>query len=110
MPDIPISFGRPISGDCREGTTDSSVTPGIVLAALGNFAIVGPMTLLVLPLNALLGGVMLHHQRHVFRSLNLRIRKNKRGLLFYFFFYQFVMSPISLGGYALEAIRARRAW
>jgi poly-beta-1,6-N-acetyl-D-glucosamine synthase len=84
--------------------------PGIVLAALGNFAIVGPMTLLVLPLNALLGGVMLHHQRHVFRSLNLRIRKNKRGLLFYFFFYQFVMSPISLGGYALEAIRARRAW
>jgi len=34
MPDIPISFGRPISGDCREGTTDSSVTPGIVLAAL----------------------------------------------------------------------------
>jgi biofilm PGA synthesis N-glycosyltransferase PgaC len=84
--------------------------PGIVLAALGNFAIVGPMTLLVLPLNALLGAVMLHHQRHVFRSLNLRIRKNKRGLFFYFFCYQFVMSPISLGGYALEAVRARRAW
>jgi poly-beta-1,6-N-acetyl-D-glucosamine synthase len=84
--------------------------PGIVLAMLGDFAIVGPMTLLVLPLNALLGGVMLHHQRHVFKSLNLRIRKNKRGLLFYFFCYQFVMSPISLGGYALEAVRARRAW
>jgi poly-beta-1,6-N-acetyl-D-glucosamine synthase len=84
--------------------------PGIVLAMLGNFAIVGPMTLLVLPLNALLGGVMFYHQRHVFRSLDLRIRKNKRGLLFYFFCYQFVMSPISLGGYALEAVRARRAW
>jgi biofilm PGA synthesis N-glycosyltransferase PgaC len=84
--------------------------PGIILAMMGNFAIVGPMTLLVLPLNALLGGVMFYHQRHVFRSLNLRIRKNKRGLLFYFFCYQFVMSPISLGGYALEAVRARRAW
>ena len=34
MPDIPISFDRPISADCREGSTDSSVTPGIVLAAL----------------------------------------------------------------------------
>jgi hypothetical protein len=33
-PDIRISFDRPISGDCREGTTDSSVTPGVVLAAL----------------------------------------------------------------------------
>jgi biofilm PGA synthesis N-glycosyltransferase PgaC len=84
--------------------------PGIVLAMLGNFAIVGPMTLLVLPLNAVLGGVMFYHQRHVFGSLDLRIRKNKRGLLFYFVCYQFVMSPISLGGYALEAVRARRAW
>jgi biofilm PGA synthesis N-glycosyltransferase PgaC len=84
--------------------------PGIVLAMFGDFAIVGPITLLVLPLNAVLGGVMFFHQRHVFRSVNLRIRKNKRGLLFYFFCYQFVMSPISLGGYTLEAVRARRAW
>jgi biofilm PGA synthesis N-glycosyltransferase PgaC len=84
--------------------------PGVVLAMFGNFAIVGPITLLVLPLNALLGGVMFYHQRHVFRSINLRVRKNKRGLLFYFFCYQFVMAPISLGGYVLEAVRARRAW
>ena len=84
--------------------------PGVVLAMFGNFAIVGVMTLLVLPLNALLGGVMYYHQRHVFRSLKLRVRKNKRGLLFYFFCYQFVMSPISLGGYVLEAARARRRW
>jgi biofilm PGA synthesis N-glycosyltransferase PgaC len=84
--------------------------PGILLALTGNFAIVGPMTLLVLPLNAALGSVMLYHQRRVFRSVNLKVRKNKRGLLFYFFCYQFVMSPISLGGYALETVRARRSW
>jgi poly-beta-1,6-N-acetyl-D-glucosamine synthase len=84
--------------------------PGILLALTGNFAIVGPMTLLVLPLNAALGGVMLYHQRRVFRSIDLKIRKNKRGLLFYIFCYQFVMSPISLGGYALETVRARRSW
>jgi poly-beta-1,6-N-acetyl-D-glucosamine synthase len=84
--------------------------PGIVLAMFGDFAIVGPMTLLVLPLNAALGSVMYLHQRHVFRGINLRIRQNRRGLFFYFFCYQFVMSPVSLGGYALEAVRARRIW
>ncbi len=84
--------------------------PGIVLAMFGNFAIVGPVTLLVLPLNGLLASVMFYHQRDVFRSVNLRVRENRRGLLFYFFCYQFVMAPISLGGYTLEALRARRAW
>jgi poly-beta-1,6-N-acetyl-D-glucosamine synthase len=84
--------------------------PGVVLAATGDFAIVGPMTLLVLPLNAVLGGVMLAHQRRVFASVGLRIRNNRRGLLFYFLCYQFVMSPISLFGYLLEVVRARRAW
>ena len=76
----------------------------------GNFVIVGPMTLMVLPLNGLLGGVMYSHQRKVFSAVNLHVRKNRRGLLFYFFCYQFVMSPISLAGYLLEARHARRSW
>jgi biofilm PGA synthesis N-glycosyltransferase PgaC len=84
--------------------------PGVLLALTGNFAIVGPMTLLVLPLNAMLGGIMFAYQRHVFASVDLRVRRNNRGLLFYFFCYQFIMSPISLSGYVLEAVRARRAW
>jgi biofilm PGA synthesis N-glycosyltransferase PgaC len=84
--------------------------PGVLLAVTGNFAIVGPMTLLVLPLNLVLGGVMFLYQRRVFGAVNLRVRTNRRGLLFYFFCYQFVMSPISLAGYSLEAVRARRAW
>jgi biofilm PGA synthesis N-glycosyltransferase PgaC len=84
--------------------------PGILLAMTGNFMIVGPMTLMVLPLNAALGSVMYFHQRHVFSDVELRVRRNRRGLLFYFFCYQFLMSPISLGGYILETTRARRAW
>ena len=36
---------------------------GIVLALTGNFAIVGPMTLAVLPLNLLLAGIMFHFSR-----------------------------------------------
>jgi poly-beta-1,6-N-acetyl-D-glucosamine synthase len=84
--------------------------PGVVLAAFGNFAIVGPMTLLVLPLNAMLGGVMYVHQRRVFDAVKLRVRHNRRGALFYFFCYQFVMAPISVAGYVLETVRAHRAW
>jgi biofilm PGA synthesis N-glycosyltransferase PgaC len=84
--------------------------PGVVLAMTGNFAVVGPMTLLVLPLNGLLGGVMYLHQRRVFAEVDLRVRKNRSGLFFYFFLYQFLMSPISLGGYVLELLHARRAW
>jgi poly-beta-1,6-N-acetyl-D-glucosamine synthase len=84
--------------------------PGVVLALAGNFAIVGLTTLLVLPLNALLGGIMFVHQRHVFDTVSLRVRKNLRGLLFYFFCYQFAMSPISLSGHVLETMRARRVW
>jgi biofilm PGA synthesis N-glycosyltransferase PgaC len=93
-----------------DATFTLAFIPGIVLAAMGNFAIVGPMTLLVLPLNAVLGGVMFVHQRRVFKSVELRVRNNRRGLFFYLFCYQFVMAPISLVGYLLEMARARRAW
>jgi biofilm PGA synthesis N-glycosyltransferase PgaC len=84
--------------------------PGVVLAAFGNFAIVGPMTLLVLPLNGMLGGIMFLHQKRVFADVKLKVRRNWRGLFFYFFCYQFLMSPISLAGYTLELARARRRW
>lgn len=107
-------YSHSVAGNFLFPLLDATFTlafiPGILLAMTGNFAIVGPMTLLVLPLNGLLGGVMYHHQRHVFRTVNLRVRKNHRGVLFYFFCYQYVMSPISLGGYLLELTRARRAW
>ncbi|MGB9182663.1 MAG: glycosyltransferase [Solirubrobacteraceae bacterium] len=84
--------------------------PGVVLAGFGDFVLVGPMTLLVMPLNVVLGSIMFFHQRRVFRSIKLKVRKNKRGLLFYFFCYQFVSSPISLGGYVLEGLHTRKKW
>lgn len=93
-----------------DATFTLAFIPGVILALTGNFMIVGPMTLLVLPLNGLLGGVMYLHQRRVFADVNLHIRKNRRGLLFYFLCYQFVMAPISLAGYLLETFRARRSW
>jgi len=107
-------YSHSVAGNFLFPLLDTTFTlafiPGVALAATGNFAIVGPMTVMVLPLNAVLGGVMYFHQRRVFATVNLRVRKNRRGLLFYFFCYQYVMSPISLAGYLLEAARARRAW
>ena len=107
-------YSHAVAGNFLFPLLDATFTlafiPGIALACTGNFAIVGPMTLIVLPLNALLGGVMFFHQRRVFAAVNLRVRKNWTGLIFYFFFYQYIMSPISLAGYTLETFRARRAW
>jgi biofilm PGA synthesis N-glycosyltransferase PgaC len=84
--------------------------PGIVLAATGNFALVGPMTVAVMPLNVLVLSVMFHYQRKVFDEVGLSVRSNRLGLLVYFLGYQFVMAPISLSGYVLETVRARRIW
>jgi biofilm PGA synthesis N-glycosyltransferase PgaC len=107
-------YSHSVAGNFLFPLLDATFTlafiPGIVLAVMGNFAIVGPMTLIVLPLNALLSGAMYFHQRRVFAAVNLSVRKNRRGLFFYFLFYQYVMSPISLAGYVLETFRARRAW
>jgi biofilm PGA synthesis N-glycosyltransferase PgaC len=107
-------YSHAVAGNFLFPLLDATFTlafiPGIVLAIGGNFAIVGPMTLVVLPLNAMLGGAMYFYQRRVFSALKLRVRQNRRGLLFYFFCYQYIMSPISLAGYVLETVRARRAW
>ncbi len=83
---------------------------GILLALTGNFAIVGPMTLAVLPLNVLLSGIMFHLSRQSFREVGLKVRQNRIGYLGYLLTYQLVMSPVSVAGYVQELFRARRSW
>ncbi|HEY7258106.1 MAG TPA: glycosyltransferase family 2 protein [Gaiellales bacterium] len=87
-----------------------AVPAGIVLAAFGNFAIVGPLTLAVLPLNLAMCGVLLARERGVFAELGLHVRRNRRGFLAYFLLYQLIQSPISVSGYILELRGARRVW
>ncbi|HET9720781.1 MAG TPA: glycosyltransferase family 2 protein [Solirubrobacteraceae bacterium] len=84
--------------------------PGLVLAFTGNFMIVGPMTLLVMPLNMLISAAMFVRQRAIFDSVGLRVRRNRSGFLFYVLLYQFVMAPVSVAGYFLELTGARRNW
>jgi poly-beta-1,6-N-acetyl-D-glucosamine synthase len=86
------------------------VPTGIVLALTGNFLIVGPMTLAVLPISLTIALTMLVRQRMIFGRLGLKIRRNLLGFALYVLAYQLVMSPISVSGYAKELLGARRVW
>jgi poly-beta-1,6-N-acetyl-D-glucosamine synthase len=83
---------------------------GILLALTGNFAIVGPMTLAVLPLNLLLASIMFYFSRASFAESGLKVRRNPLGYLGYLFTYQLFMSPVSVAGYTKELFGAARRW
>ncbi len=83
---------------------------GILLALTGNFAIVGPMTLAVLPLNIALSMIMFHLSRKSFDEIGLHVRQNRLGFLGYLLTYQLFMSPVSVAGYAQELFGAKRRW
>jgi biofilm PGA synthesis N-glycosyltransferase PgaC len=83
---------------------------GILLACFGNFAIVGPLTLLVLPLNMLLSGFMFKLSRDSFKDVGLRVRRNILGFFGYLLLYQLFMSPVAVVGYVQELFRTKRSW
>ncbi|WP_121613554.1 glycosyltransferase [Mesobacillus foraminis] len=85
--------------------------PGLILAFFGHFWIVGPMTLLVLPLTMISYGLLYVYQKHyVFKNLNLRVRKNRSGFILFIICYQMIMSPVSVWGYLQELFKVKRVW
>jgi biofilm PGA synthesis N-glycosyltransferase PgaC len=84
--------------------------PGLVLAFFGVFWIVGPMTLLVIPLTFISYSILYFYQKKVFRKLDLKIRKNIRGFILFVLFYQMLMSPVSVWGYLKEFLKLERVW
>ena len=84
--------------------------PGVLLALFGHHYIVGPMTLLVMPLAFLIVSVMYRKQKAVFEALNLRVRQNFAGFLVYMLIYQAIMSPICVIGYAQELLGIKKRW
>jgi len=84
--------------------------PGLVLAFFGKFWIVGPYTLLVLPLCMMQNYILYNYQKKVFKTLNLRIRRNQLGFVFYVLCYQMLMSPMSIWGYIQEFFNLARVW
>ena len=75
-----------------------------------NYAIVGPLTLLVLPLNLILSGIMFKLSRDSFREVGLHVRRNFKGFFSYLLLYQLFMSPVSVVGYVQELFKTKRNW
>lgn len=84
--------------------------PGIVLALFGIYWIVGPMTLLVLPLGMLINYVMYSIQVKMFETQHLKVRRNIVGFLFYALLYNMVLQPACVVGYVQELLRRQKRW
>ena len=84
--------------------------PGLVLALFGHFWIAGPMTLAVLPLAALWNLFIFRIQRNMFHGEGLKVRQNFGGFLFYAIGYSLLMQPVSVWGYAAEALGMTKKW
>jgi len=85
--------------------------PGLIGAIFFQFyAVVGLMTLFLIPLMILLNAVMFAHQQHIFANYGLRVRKHFLGLVLYMLTYQVMMAPASTAGYLSELLNLRKHW
>ncbi|MGY6517374.1 MAG: glycosyltransferase [Lysobacteraceae bacterium] len=84
--------------------------PGIVLALFGYYWIAGLMTLLVLPLAAIWNIIIFRVQSRMFKSQDLRVRRNIFGFLFYTVGYTMLLQPVCVMGYVAELLRFRKTW
>jgi biofilm PGA synthesis N-glycosyltransferase PgaC len=84
--------------------------PGIVLALFGIYWIVGPMTLLLLPLSFILNGAMYYVSVGMFKRFDLQVRFNPGGFLLYTFLYSLILQPVSVAGYFTELFGMRKKW
>jgi biofilm PGA synthesis N-glycosyltransferase PgaC len=85
--------------------------PGLLAAIFFQYyAIVGLMTLLLLPLMLLVNVLMFYNQVRIFRRHGLRVRKNVMGAILYMFTYQVLISPASFLGYFSEYLRFKKSW
>jgi poly-beta-1,6-N-acetyl-D-glucosamine synthase len=84
--------------------------PGLILAFFGFYPIVGPTTLFVLPITLMSNALLFFYQRHVFKRLQLNVRKNRFGFIGYVIVNQIIMSPVSVWGYLQEMFRLKRVW
>ena len=84
--------------------------PGIILALFGNFLIAGPITLLVLPLGLIINYVMFKKSNKMFQEQGLKVRSNPAGFIGYSLFYNLILQPASVFGYAMEILKYRKSW
>lgn len=84
--------------------------PGLVAALFGYYWIAGLMTLLVLPLAAAWNLIIFRVQQRMFKSQDMRVRRNIGGFVFYTLGYTLILQPVCVMGYAAELLRLRKTW
>lgn len=85
--------------------------PGIVAALFGYYWVVGPMTLIVLPMAMLVNYVMFSIQNKMFKEQGLKVRNNVFGFIVYSLFYSLILQPACVFGYLKEVFNgATKNW
>lgn len=84
--------------------------PSIVLALMGYYWVVGPMTLSLFPIALCMNWFMYHTENKIFRQEGLRIRHNFAGFFIYLLPYSMIVQPAALLGYVTEILGLRKVW
>lgn len=84
--------------------------PGVVLACFGYFWIVGPITLALLPMSFLMNWLMYSRSKATFDEMDLKVRRNRTGLLTYALVYSMILQPACVWGYVSELLNLRKSW
>ena len=84
--------------------------PGLILAMFGYFWIVGPMTLILLPMALLMNSVMYRIEEKMFAEQHLRVRRNTLGFFLYILPYSCILQPAAVWGYITEIFGTKKTW
>ena len=80
--------------------------PGVILAALGYWYLVGLLTLFTAAVGAAFFFTTYRYQR----SLGIPFQNNLPGFLFFFLFFQLIQSTASLQGYCIRLLGRKGEW
>lgn len=88
-----------------------AVPVGIVLALRGEFLIIGPLTLAVMPVNLTVIAFMRRGQRRAYDWAQLpHPHRDIWGFVSFLFAYHLITAPAACSGYLAEAARVRKRW
>lgn len=84
--------------------------PGLILAMFGYFWIVGPMTLILLPMALIMNSVMYRIEEKMFVEQHLHVRRNTLGFFLYMLPYSCILQPAAVWGYITEIFGTKKTW
>lgn len=84
--------------------------PGLVLALMGHYWIVGPMTLSLFPIAILINWLMYRTENKMFAEQGLHVRRNITGFLVYLLPYNIILQPAAVLGYVVEFLGLKKVW